>query len=87
MEYDRYQYLTTERQPDGVLLITLSRPEVLNAAHEDMHTEMAAIWADIDKDDQTRVAVVTGPAGRSRPGATSPWLSGRSAITISCPGC
>ena len=47
MEFDRYQYLRTERQPDGVLLVTLSRPEVLNAAHEDMHTEMAAIWADI----------------------------------------
>jgi len=64
MEYDRYQYLTTERQPNGVLLVTLNRPEVLNAAHEEMHTEMAAIWADIDKDDQTRVAVVTG-AGRA----------------------
>ncbi len=60
MEYDRYQYLRTERQPNGVLLVTLSRPEVLNAAHEEMHTEMAAIWADIDKDDPTRVAVVTG---------------------------
>jgi enoyl-CoA hydratase len=64
MEYDRYHYLRTERQPDGVLLITLSRPEVLNAAHEEMHTEMAGIWSDIDKDDQTRVAVVTG-AGRA----------------------
>src|SRR5215472_7630794 len=64
MEFDRYQYLRTEQQPDGVLVITLSRPEVLNAAHEDMHTEMAAIWTDIDKDDQTRVAVVTG-AGRA----------------------
>jgi enoyl-CoA hydratase len=64
MEFDRYQYLRTERQPHGVLLVTLNRPEVLNAAHEDMHTEMATIWADIDKDDQTRVAVVTG-AGRA----------------------
>jgi enoyl-CoA hydratase len=64
MEFDRYQYLRTERRPDGVLLVTLNRPNVLNAAHEDMHTEMAAIWADIDKDDQTRVVVVTG-AGRA----------------------
>jgi len=64
MEFDRYEYLRTERQPDGVLLVTLNRPDVLNAAHEDMHTEMAAIWTDIDKDDQTRVAVVTG-AGRA----------------------
>jgi enoyl-CoA hydratase len=64
MDYARYQHLTTERKSNGVLLITLNRPEVLNAAHEGMHTEMAAIWADIDKDQETRVAVVTG-AGRA----------------------
>jgi enoyl-CoA hydratase len=64
MDLTRYQYLKLERQPDGVLLITLNRPDVLNAAHEQMHTEMAAIWPDVDADEQTRVAVVTG-AGRA----------------------
>jgi enoyl-CoA hydratase len=64
MALAQYQHLKLERLPGGVLLITLNRPDVLNAAHEEMHTEMAAIWADIGQDDETRVAVVTG-AGRA----------------------
>jgi enoyl-CoA hydratase len=64
MDLARYQHLKLERQPEGVLLITLNRPEVLNAAHEEMHAELAAIWADVSGDEETRVAVVTG-AGRA----------------------
>jgi enoyl-CoA hydratase len=64
MDLSSYQHLTFDRRPHGVLLITLNRPEVLNAAHEGMHSELARVWADISLDDETRVAVVTG-AGRA----------------------
>jgi enoyl-CoA hydratase/carnithine racemase len=64
MDFARYQHLKLERQADGVLLITLNRPDVLNAAHEEMHAELAAVWADVSADPETRVAVVTG-AGRA----------------------
>jgi enoyl-CoA hydratase len=64
MDLGSYQSLTFDRHPHGVLLITLNRPEVLNAAHEGMHSELARVWADISLDDDTRVAVVTG-AGRA----------------------
>src|SRR5580658_429278 len=64
MDLASYQHLKLERQPNGVLLITLDRPEVLNAAHEEMHSELATVWADVSRDDETRVAVVTG-AGRA----------------------
>ncbi len=64
MDLARYQHLKLERRHGGVLLITLNRPEVLNAAHEEMHSELAAIWADVSKDEETRVAVITG-AGRA----------------------
>jgi enoyl-CoA hydratase len=64
MDLARYQHLKLERMPGGVLLVTLDRPEVLNAAHEPMHAELAEVWADIGRDEQTRVAVVTG-AGRA----------------------
>jgi enoyl-CoA hydratase len=64
MDLASYRHLTFERQPNGVLLLTLNRPEVLNAAHEEMHSELAAVWADISRDMETRVAVVTG-AGRA----------------------
>ena len=64
MDLAKYQYLKLERQPDGVLLITLNRPDVLNAAHEEMHAELAGVWADVSSDPDTKVAVVTG-AGRA----------------------
>jgi len=64
MDYSRYQHLLFERRDNGVLLITLNRPDVLNAAHEAMHTEMAEVWTYVSRDEGTRVAVVTG-AGRA----------------------
>jgi enoyl-CoA hydratase len=64
MEYGGYQRLLFERRDHGVLLITLNRPESYNAADETMHSELAGVWTDVAKDDQTRVVVVTG-AGKA----------------------
>ena len=49
---------------NGVLLITMNRPEVYNAADEEMHSQLATVWTDVSRDPQTRVAVITG-AGRA----------------------
>jgi enoyl-CoA hydratase len=64
MDDDSYQHLAFERRPHGVLLITLNRPAVLNAADEVMHAELARVWTDVSRDDEVRAAVVTG-AGRA----------------------
>jgi enoyl-CoA hydratase len=64
MDQSSYQHLKFEQRPDGVLLITLNRPEVLNAADEVMHSELARVWTDVARDQEVRVAVVTG-AGRA----------------------
>ncbi len=64
MDYSEYQQLAFERRDNGVLLITLNRPEKYNATDEEMHGELARIWADVSRDEQTRVAVVTG-AGKA----------------------
>src|SRR4249920_1298943 len=64
MDFSAYEHLLFERRDHGVLLITMNRPEVYNAAHEAMHSELARVWADVSRDDETRVAVVTG-AGRA----------------------
>jgi enoyl-CoA hydratase len=47
-----------------VVVITLDRPDVLNAANVRMHHEMAEVWAVVDADPNARVSVVTG-AGRA----------------------
>jgi enoyl-CoA hydratase len=64
MDYASYHHLLFERREHGVLLITMNRPEVYNAADEEMHSQLANVWADIARDTETRVAVITG-AGKA----------------------
>lgn len=60
MSYDTYEQLTFERRDHGVVVITLDQPEKYNAADEGMHAELARVWTEVDRDPDTRVAVVTG---------------------------
>src|SRR5574340_1232071 len=62
--YEDYNQLNFSRRDNGVLLITLDRPEKYNAADERMHTELARVWKDVSADPDTRVAVITG-AGKA----------------------
>ena len=64
MDYGDYQHLAFERRPHGVVLITINRPEVLNATNDRLHWELTQVWLTIDADPGARVAVVTG-AGRA----------------------
>jgi enoyl-CoA hydratase len=64
MDFASYHGLLFERRDNGVLLITINRPEKYNAADEEMHADFARVWLDIDKDPETRVAVITG-AGKA----------------------
>src|SRR5579863_6607685 len=64
MKYGEYQHLQFERKDDGILLITINRPEVLNATNARLHWELSRVWLDIADDDETNVIVVTG-AGRA----------------------
>jgi enoyl-CoA hydratase/carnithine racemase len=64
MDYASYQHLRFERKDDGILLVTIDRPEVLNATNKRLHWELSHVWLDIGDDPETRVAVVTG-AGRA----------------------
>jgi enoyl-CoA hydratase len=59
-----YEHLRFERREHGVLLITIDRPERMNATNERLHGELATVWGDVARDEDTRVAVVTG-AGRA----------------------
>ncbi len=63
-DYSHYQHLLFERQEHGILLITINRPEVLNATNARLHWELSRVWRDIGDDLDTRVVVITG-AGRA----------------------
>ena len=47
-------------QDEHTVLITLNRPEALNAIHAALHTELSHIFADIAQDQETHVVVLTG---------------------------
>ncbi len=64
MTYSEYQHLAFDRKPDGVLLITINRPEVMNATNARLHWELTQVWLTVDADAGTRVALVTG-AGKA----------------------
>ncbi|HEY2484075.1 MAG TPA: enoyl-CoA hydratase/isomerase family protein [Candidatus Binataceae bacterium] len=64
MDYREYQHLLFERKGDGILLITINRPDVLNATNNRLHWELSHVWLDIAEDADTNVVVVTG-AGRA----------------------
>lgn len=62
--YQDFEHLSFEHRNGGVLVVTLDRPDVLNAANVRMHREMSEVWAVVDADDRVRASVVTG-AGRA----------------------
>jgi len=64
MDYADYQHLAFAHGPNGVLRITLNRPEALNATNARMHWELTQVWRTVDADPRTRVALVTG-AGKA----------------------
>jgi enoyl-CoA hydratase/carnithine racemase len=64
MDYSEYQHLEFERHDPGILLVTINRPDRLNATNRRLHWELSRVWLDIDTDAKTSVVVVTG-AGRA----------------------
>jgi enoyl-CoA hydratase len=62
--YSSYKHLLFERPEPGVLMVTMNRPEALNAMVYEMHTELTRLWGDIARDDETLAVVITG-AGRA----------------------
>jgi len=52
-------------RPDGpVRVVTLDRPDTLNAFSEDLHAQLVALWAAVEEDEGCRAVVLTG-AGRA----------------------
>jgi enoyl-CoA hydratase len=64
MDYAEYQHLLFEHRPNGVVVITINRPERMNATNDRLHWELTKVWLTLDADPAARVAVITG-AGRA----------------------
>lgn len=64
MDFSTYEQLLFERPGPGILKITINRPDKYNATDETLHSELARVWLDVDRDPETRVALITG-AGKA----------------------
>ena len=64
LAYEAFERVTFDRPADGVLLVTMNRPDQLNAADNRLHYELSEIWRTVSDDPETRACVITG-AGRA----------------------
>ena len=58
-DYSQYRHLAVEKQ-NGIALLTINRPGVLNATNAKLHNELCRIWLDLGDDAELKVAVITG---------------------------
>jgi enoyl-CoA hydratase len=64
MDYSRYKELKVRRLEPGILELVMGEEGTkLSTATAGMHRELAEIWLDVDRDPETRVAILRG-AGR-----------------------
>src|SRR5213082_1242045 len=60
MDYSGYKDLHVRRIEPGILEIVMGEEGKLAVATTRMHAEMARIWLDVDRDAETRVAILRG---------------------------
>jgi enoyl-CoA hydratase len=68
-------HLLVDKQ-QHVVTLTLNRPEARNAFSPEMMVRMADAWEMIDRDDEVRVAILTGANGHFCAGADLKMMSG-----------
>nr|VFK45660.1 MAG: enoyl-CoA hydratase [Candidatus Kentron sp. SD]VFK49747.1 MAG: enoyl-CoA hydratase [Candidatus Kentron sp. SD]VFK81088.1 MAG: enoyl-CoA hydratase [Candidatus Kentron sp. SD] len=73
MDYSHYEYLEMTRE-GHVLVVSLNRPESLNAMNGKFHTEMSRLFGDIARDRQTEVVVITGRGKAFSAGGDLKWF-------------
>ncbi len=65
MNYSDFQHLLFEHREKKITLVTLNRPEKMNAANDRMHWELTQVWDVLNEDDEVNVVVVTGAGDRA----------------------
>ena len=60
-----YETILVETSGDGVVTVTLNRPEVLNAFNEKMEREFVQLWSDVKSDDSIRAVVLAAAGDRA----------------------
>ena len=62
-EFTNYETIRLSRE-ESTVVVTLDRPEALNAANRTLHREISLVWSELANDSELRCVVLTG-AGRA----------------------
>ena len=73
--HQKYENLIFEEREHGILLITIDRPEQMNATDAALHNALSRIWLDIEDDPDVRVVVITGAGRAFSAGGDLSWIS------------
>lgn len=73
--FGKYDDLNFEAGRDGILLMTINRPERMNATDARLHKALSRVWLDIDEDPDIRVVVVTGAGAAFSAGGDIEWIA------------
>lgn len=71
----KYRHLLFEERDHGILLVTINRPEQMNATDAELHNALSRVWLDIEDDDDVRVVVITGAGRAFSAGGDLSWIS------------
>jgi len=69
-----FEFIRTELDEDGILLVTLNRPEVGNAVNMEMHEELREVLVKIARDFEVKAVILTGAGEAFCRGATMQTL-------------
>ena len=73
MDFSKYKTIKFERR-GKVLEVALNRPDKLNAVDEQMHGELACLFADISNDAGSDIIVLTGAGRAFSAGGDIDWM-------------
>ena len=72
--YKKYNNLRFEMLEYGILLMTIDRPEKMNATDGPTHNGLSKVWLDIDDDPEVKVVIVTGAGDAFSAGGDLEWI-------------
>jgi len=78
MDYGKYQRLKVHKD-NGVAVVTLNRPDSLNAVDVQMHFELSTIFGDLNRDSEVKAVVITGGGRAFCAGGDIKWIREMSA--------
>src|SRR2546425_1637092 len=68
-----YEFATYEKQ-GRIAIVTLNRPERMNALHPPAHFELHEIWNDFERDPEVWVGILTGAGDKAFSAGNDPEI-------------